>query len=264
MDKLNTKSNATVVLGFINVIIYELAFVITLIVSYDKINYYANGYALFLVVYFFFIILFGKLFGSFGLGSTTATDLILSQTLALLFANIVMYCVLCLVAFKLLNVIPMVVLTFIEFVLSTVLNFYENKYVRDNYPVEKAIAIVGEKHYKVLDKIDRYRDIIVDVQKRYDESKVNFDKLDRILKDVDRVITIDIDHEQKKKVFKACYERKIKVFDIPSITDMLLASSSIMHFIDTPVVKVNKFGPTVFESIAKRTIDIVGSLVLLI
>lgn len=264
MDKLNTKSNAAIVLAFINVIIYELAFVTTLIISYDRINYYANGYALFLVVYFFFIIIFGRLFGSFGLGSTTATDLILSQTLALIFANGMMYCVLCLVAFKLLNFVPIIVLSLIEFVLSMVLNFYEHRFVRDSYPVEKAIAIVGEKHYKVLDKIDRYRDIIVDVEKRYDESKVNFDKLDKILSGVERVITVDIDHEQKKKVFKACYERKIKVFDIPSITDMLLASSSIMHFIDTPVVRVNKFGPTVFESIAKRTIDIVGSLLLII
>ena len=71
-------------------------------------------------------------------------------------------------------------------------------------------------------------------------------------------------HENKKRLFKACYERKLLIYDVPSITDMLLASSDILHMVDTPILKINKFGPSEMEKMVKRFIDILGSLVLLI
>lgn len=51
---------------------------------------------------------------------------------------------------------------------------------------------------------------------------------------------------------------------MPSITDMLIASGEILHIVDTPIIKVNKFGPNQAERIVKRFIDIIGSLVLII
>ena len=54
------------------------------------------------------------------------------------------------------------------------------------------------------------------------------------------------------------------VFDVPSITDMFLASSDILHIVDSPILKINKYGPDELESIVKRFIDIFGSLVLIV
>lgn len=54
------------------------------------------------------------------------------------------------------------------------------------------------------------------------------------------------------------------VYDMPSITDMLIASGQILHIVDTPIIKVNKFGPNAFEKIVKRAFDIFASLLLLI
>ena len=51
---------------------------------------------------------------------------------------------------------------------------------------------------------------------------------------------------------------------MPSITDMLIASGEILHIVDTPIIKVNKFGPNQAERIVKRFIDIIGSLILII
>ena len=45
---------------------------------------------------------------------------------------------------------------------------------------------------------------------------------------------------------------------------MLLASSDIINIVDTPILKINKFGPGQLERIVKRGIDIFGSLVLII
>ena len=45
---------------------------------------------------------------------------------------------------------------------------------------------------------------------------------------------------------------------------MLLASSQILHMVDTPILKINKFGPSQMERISKRLIDVIGSLILLV
>lgn len=260
----DNKNNAKIVLGLINIILYVLVFAIDLIIFYDRINYYANGYALFMFIYTFFLIIFGRLFGMYELGDSTVIDLVLSSTITFLFTCTIIYFILCLIAFDMLLVWPVLILFVVEIAISTLLVFYENKFIRDSYPVEYAIAIVGENHYKILDKINKYRDITVDVKQEYDATNVDFDNLDSILENVERVITVDIDHEQKKKVFKRCYEKGIRIFDVPSITDMLMASSQIIHLIDTPIVKINRFGPSSFEIIAKRAIDIIGSLLLII
>ena len=260
----NTKENAKAVLSVINTILYVLMFMTTLALFYQQINYYLNGFTLILLVYTFLFVLFANIFGGYSLGEARVVDQVLSQGLSFVFTNALIYIILCLIAFRMLSVWPTLIMTIVDIVVAGALLFNENKYIRDNFPVLKAIAFIGEDHYNVLSKIDKYRDILVDVTKKYKAEKVNFDKLDRILKDVDRVITIDITHEEKKKVFKACYERKIRVFDIPSITDVLFASSGIMHVIDTPILKVNKFGPNMFELILKRIFDIVGSAILII
>lgn len=261
---LSTKENAKGVLTTVNTIIYVLMFMTTLVLFYPNINYYLNGFTILLLIYTFLYILFGKLFECFSLGDARVVDQVVSQALAFCLTNCLIYAILCLISFMMLSLKPIIILSLLDIMLSTLLLFNENRYIRDNYPVLNAIAIVGEDHYSVLDKIGKYRDILVTVSKKYDAKRVDFDSLEKVLKDVDRVITIDITHEEKKKVFKACYERRIKVFDIPSITDILFASSDIMHVIDTPILKVNKYGPNYFESIMKRMIDIIGSLLLIV
>lgn len=260
----NTKDNARVVLSVVNTMLFVLMFMATLILFYQSIHYYLNGFTIILVLYTFLLMLFVTIFGGYKLGEARVIDQALSHGLGFVFTNALIYFVLCLIAFSMLSIWPILILTILECGLCAYFLFIENRYIRDNYPVLKAIAIVGEEHYNVLDKIDKYKDILVNVTKRYEYYQINFSNLDSILEDVDRVITIDITHEEKKKVFKACYDKKIRVYDIPSITDVLFASSDIMHVIDTPILKVNKFGPSAFEAAVKRCIDVIGSLILIV
>ena len=158
----------------------------------------------------------------------------------------------------------MVQLQIVMMFISAFLLLRENRFVRDKFPVPRAIAIFGEPNYEILEKIYKYRDILVTVEKKVDIKDINLDDLDDILDGYDRVITIDVDHNDKKLIFKKCYENRINVYDIPSISDTLIASGTIMHVIDTPIIRINKFGPSFLEGIIKRFIDIVGSLVLIV
>lgn len=264
-DKYRTKDNAKIALSITNVFVLEIIFLATLMMGYlDYFFYYSNGYLVFFVLYLILFIIIGRLFDAFDLGNTTTTDLFLSHSLTLLVCNFMVYIILCLITLRLIPVGPILLMQMVDMISMALLLYMENKYIKLNFPPVRVVAIYGEEHYGLIGKLNSIRDLAMSVVRTVDLNDLDYDKIDEYLKDVDGVVTLDVHHENKKKLFKICYERGLLVYDVPSITDMLLASSEILHFVDTPILKINKYGPGELEKIAKRFIDILGSLVLLI
>ena len=262
---MNNKTNAKTVLTLTNILIYEiimLAIIMTCYVNYYF--YYSNGYVVFFLLYLALFAVFGKLFDSFNLGDTTTTDLFISNSLTLLFCNFFIYVVLCLITLRIIPIWPILLMQAIGMIIAGLLLSTEEKYLSKHYPPAKFICIYGEEHTDLINKLNNPNDLSISIVKTLNIKEVNYKQLDSLLKDVDGIITLDVHHLNKKKLFKECYQRKLMIYDMPSITDMLIASGDILHMVDTPIIKVNKFGPNQFERIAKRVIDIVGSLILLI
>lgn len=263
-NKKINKESIKVLFTLLNVILYLFLFIFVLTNFYEYVNYRLYGYVIIGFIYLIIFIVFGEFCEIFKLGETTVKDLLLSYSLAVFITNFFIYFINCLICLRMISVLPLLILQAVDCALIAFILFSENKYIRDNYPVPKAVAIVGKNSDAILNKIYKYRDILVTVDKKVSVNKITEKSLLRLLNDYEKVITIDVDHEQKKLIFKECYKRHIQVLDIPSITDMLIASSNIMNVIDAPVLSVNKFGPSIIESFVKRTIDIVGSLFLII
>lgn len=262
---LNTKENAKITLSIVNIFLFEITFLATLMTGYiDYYFYYINGYIVFFLMYLALFILFGKLFYAFNLGDSTTTDLFLSYSLTSVFSCVFIYLVLCLIALRIIPLKPVINMVLIQIVLSAILLYLEDHFIRNTYPPIKVVAIYGEEHYGLIGKLNNIKDLSMQVIKSIDIKDVDYKKLDSILEGADGIVTLDVHHNNKKKLFKACYEKHLLVYDVPSITDMLLASSDILHIVDTPILKINKFGPNQVERIIKRLIDIVGSLVLIV
>lgn len=264
-ERFNTKENAKIAMTIANVFVLEMFYLFTLMSGYiNYFFYYSNGYLVFFILYLILFIIIGKMFDAFDLGDTTTTDLFLSYSLTLFVSNFILYFVLCLITLRLLPAGPLVLLQIAEMLIIALLLYLENRYIRINLPPVKVVAIYGEEHYGLIGKLNNIRDLSMSVIRSIDLKDVDYDKLDELLVGADGVVTLDVHHENKKKIFKACYEKKILVYDVPSITDMLLASSDILHIVDTPILKINKYGPDETEGIVKRFIDIIGSLILIV
>lgn len=264
-ERFNNKDNARMAMSLANIFVNEIIFLATLMLGYiNYFFYYSNGYLVFFGIYLVLLIAFSNLFSTFSFGDTTTTDLFLSQALTHLFANMVVYLILCLITLRLIPSGPILLMSAIQILLSALLLYLENNYIRKNFPPVRVVAIYGESHYNLIGKLNNINDLAMNVIKTVDLKDLDYEKIDDVLKGADGIVTLDVHHENKKKLFKVCYERKLLIYDVPSITDMLLASSSILHIVDTPILKINKFGPTQIERIIKRIIDIFGSLVLLI
>lgn len=265
IEKLSNKENGKIVLSLANVFLYEIIFLATLMMSYvNYFFYYSNGYLVFFLIYLILMILFGRIFNMFEIGETTTTDLFLSSSLTLLFSNIMIYFILCLITLRIIPLWPILIMLLIQIVFGGLVIYLENRYIRMNFPPVKVVAIYGESHYNLIGKLNNVRDLSMSVVKTVDLKDIDYDRIDELLEGVDGVVTLDVHHENKKKIFKACYARKLLIYDVPSITDMLLASSDILHIVDSPILKINKFGPSQIERVVKRIIDIVGSLILII
>jgi len=264
-EKLHTKDNSIIAFSIANILLYEIIFLATLMLGYvDYFFYYSNGYLVFFVLYLALFLVFGKMFDAFDLGNTTTTDVFLSYSLDLFISNFFMYLILCLITLRLLPLLPFVLMFIIDLVVSALVLYLENRYIRANFPPVKVVAIYGEEHYGLIGKLNNIRDLSMSVIKSIDLKDLDYSKLDKLLEGADGIVTLDVHHENKKILFKACYDKQLLVYDVPSITDMLLASSDILHIVDTPILKINKHGPSEMEKFVKRFIDIVGSLVLIV
>lgn len=265
IEKMNNKENAKIALSIVNIFLYEIIFLATLMMGYiNYFFYYSNGYLVFFLIYLIIFVLFARLFETFEIGETTTTDLFLSASLTLIFSSILIYLILCLITLRIIPLWPVIWMLLIQMALSALLIYLENRYIRINFPPVRVVAIYGESHYNLIGKLNNVKDLSMSVVKTVDLKDVDYDRIDDLLEGVDGVVTLDVHHENKKKIFKACYSRKKLIYDVPSITDMLLASSDILHIVDTPILKINKFGPSQTEKFIKRLIDILGSLILII
>ena len=265
MNKNSNKTNAKTVLTITNILIYEIIMLAILMTCYvNYYFYYSNGYVVFFLMYLALFVVFGKLFDSFSLGDTTTTDLFISNSLTLLFSNFFIYIVLCLITLRIIPIWPFILMQVIGMITAGLLLSFEDSYLRKHYPPARFICIYGEEHTDLISKLNNPKDLSISIVKTMNIKDINYKETDVLFRNVDGIITLDVHHNDKKKLFKVCYKKRLMVYDMPSITDMLIASGEILHMVDTPIIKVNKFGPNQFEKIFKRIIDIIGSFVLLV
>ena len=261
----NKKADAKIVLSLTNLLIYDLLILFVLMNSYTNFFfYYSNGYTVFFALYLGLFAVFGRLFDAFNLGDTTTTDLFISHSLTLLFSNGFIYVVLCLVTLKVIPARPIALTQIIGMIIGATLLLIEDKFLKNQYPPARFICIYGEEHTDLINKLNNPKDLSMSIVKTISIKDIRYKELDVLFRNIDGIITLDVHHPDKKKLFKVCYKKRLMIYDMPSITDMLIASGNILHMVDTPIIKVNKFGPNAFEKIIKRTIDIIGSFILLV
>ena len=265
MDNNSRKVNTKIVFNITNILIYEIIMLVILMCCYiNYYFYYSNGYTVFFIMYLCLLMVFGRLFDFFILGDTTTTDLFIAHSLTLFFSNAFVYIVLCLITLRVVPIWPILLMQILEMSIAVILLLAEDDYFRKHFLPTRFICVYGEEHNDLIGKLNNPKDLSISIVKSINIKDINYNELDVLFRNIDGIITLDVHHLDKKKLFKACYKKRLMIYDMPSITDMLVASGEILHMVDTPIIKVNKFGPNQFERIIKRMIDIIGSFLLII
>jgi len=80
----------------------------------------------------------------------------------------------------------------------------------------------------------------------------------------DGIIIWDIPASQRNSLLKYCYGKKIRVYTMPKISDVIIKGSEQLHLFDTPILLTREYDLTMEERFFKRVIDLIFAILLFV
>ena len=225
--------------------------------------FYYKGFWMMGAFYALFFVIFSYILGGMKIGYLKSSSLMLSQTLALLAANISIYLETVLLSARFVNVVPMVELTAIDIVVAFIWTFCVNRIFRMLFPARHILLLYEEYDpssllRKVNSRKDRY------LIKKSMNVEEGWETVTKEMHNYDAVFLCDIHSPLRNRLVKYCYANGIRSYITPKISDIIIRSSENIHMFDTPLLLSRNNGLSFEQKLVKRFMDIVISLVMLI
>ncbi|MBP3747756.1 MAG: sugar transferase [Ruminococcus sp.] len=225
--------------------------------------YYRRGNWVLIGVYAMLIAIFFKAYGGFKLGYLKKTDMIYSQIISMVCVNFTEYFVISLVGRHFLDASPLVIMTFADFAFISLWTMLTGKIYFMIYPPRKLIILYGSHQaaalvLKMSQRVDKYM-ICESVSINEDPDVIK----EQILK-YEGVIICDIPAELRNDYLKFCFERSIRAYIAPKISDIIVRGADDIRLFDTPLLLCRNYGLDFEQRLIKRVFDIVFSLVVLV
>lgn len=231
---------------------------------HGKANFFRNGHLLIILIYFVLLFFFASTYGVLKIGYLKPTDVFISELFSLLFVNVISYFQISLMANWVVKVRPIAETMLIQTVFSIVWVFVCNTCYYKVFPPRDILIIHGER------PID---DIVAKFESRREKYKITRSinismGIENVKKEISgeygAVVLWDIPVSDRNYLLKYCYSRSIRVYMMPKISDVLVKGADQLHLFDTPVYLTREYALKVEQRLAKRMIDLVCSLILLV
>lgn len=211
------------------------------------------------LILFFFI----QIFGGFRIGYLRITDIWLSQVLGILFANVIEYFQVCMIANDYMQIAPILALTAAELLIVLPGVFLVRYLYVRLYPPRKMIVIYGEHSpdeliAKINSRKDKYN--VCATASAY----IGYEALYTKVLEYDAVVLCDLPSQIRNKILKFCYDQNKRTYITPKISDIILTGTERIHLFDTPLMLSRNQGLTIEQRFVKRTMDIVFSLLAIV
>ena len=226
--------------------------------------YVQSGHYLVGVLYLFFTLLFMIIYNGLDFGYLKKSSIILSQNLAYICSNIVIYLIIVLLSAKFVNIQPIIWLTVIDFIIIFCLATVITWIFKRLFPAKRLLVLYDE--YEPSDFINK-------INTRKDRYVINeICKIDTLteeeilckIKKYDAVVSYDIHSETRNKIVKLCYAESVRLYTTPKVSDILIKGADTIHMFDSPLLLMRNNGLLFEQKIAKRCFDIIISIVILV
>ena len=232
-------------------------------------NLYSKATFAQITLYAVILLFLSATYGGMRLGYQKNAEIVFSQVLSTVMADMVLYLQLSLMARQLF--VPKVFFIMFGVQVLIVIAYVNvaNRLYRHLFPPRKLLLIHGDRPYQELcDKFESRSDKYV-VTKRL-SVKLGYEKLCKEIMDAydsnecNAVVLGDISVQDRGPLLKFCYGKSIRVYLLPMITDVILTGAEELHVFDTPLLLTREYSLTVEQCFFKRMIDILGSLILIV
>lgn len=225
--------------------------------------FYRRGNWTLIGIYCILIVLFFKTYGGFKLGYLKKTDMLYSQLISMVCVNTIAYFMISLIGRDFMAFVPILNLTFTDFGVIAIWTVLSGKLYFLLYPPRKLIILYGSKQaaslvLKMSQRVDKYM-ICESISVSEPPEKVK----ELILK-YEGVIICDIPAVQRNKYLKFCFEKSVRAYIAPKISDIIIRGGDDIRLFDTPLLLCRNYGLTFEQQLSKRLFDIVFSVIALV
>lgn len=225
--------------------------------------YYKKGDYLIAAVYGIIAIVFIKLYDGFEIGYYKMSDIIFSQSLGIVGANIFLYLIISLILKKLAPITPIFKLVIVDIAIIVAWTLAcDYLYLKTFKP--KKLLIVYAHHNatnlitKMIERPDQFD--ICEAVNINEGTKAIREKIAKY----DGVIICDIHGSQRNDLLKYCYSEGKRIYITPKISDILVRHMQPIHLFDTPLFIYRNQDLTLEQRFLKRVIDIFFSVLSII
>ncbi len=231
--------------------------------KYTVFPFFQKGHWMMAAMYIIYQIIFLYIFGGLKVGYLKKANIIFSQVLAMLGSNVIIYLQIVLLSVRFVNIVPMMKATLVDICVVVIVAIISESIFRKLFPPRELIVL-----YEDYDPDEFIKKMNSRKDKYIIKQKLNVsDGLDKIKKDIIQsqgVVIYDVHSELRNVILKMCYENDIRAYSTTKISDILIRGAESLHLFDTPLLLYRNNGLNFEQRFAKRTMDIVVSLLMLI
>ena len=227
---------------------------------HEKVRFYRKGLWLLAALYGVLLVFFLRTYGGLRIGYLRRGNIIYSHLLSISIVNIIGYCQLALIDKKFHSPMSFVLLTGVDAVIVVLWAFLFQWVYGKIFPPRNLLLVHGERPvFSIMEKIGSRDDKYVIA------GRVSIDcGIDRIMEmipEYEGVIIGDIPSHERNLILKKCYEKSIRNYMIPKISDLLVRSSTELNLFDTPILLSRNEGLQIDQLLIKRFLDLVLGMV---
>ncbi|TWH79352.1 exopolysaccharide biosynthesis polyprenyl glycosylphosphotransferase [Sedimentibacter saalensis] len=267
MKKIRNYSNIIMIfMTTILIILLAYIFWITWNEVYRKVvidPFYEKGSLLLTVVYIIIYFLFAKIYEGFRIGLLKTSEVIYSQSLSLIFANLLTYMQISLIAKKLVNPLMLGVMTAVEVFAVFIWAIISNKlYFTVCPPINMLMIYSNKSAIDLMSKMEGHKN-------KYNicsmiNTEEGFISIKKKIDQYEAVMICDVESSLRNKIVKYCYKKSIEIYMTPKLSDIIIQSSDKLHIFDTPLLICKNHGLSYSQKILKRAMDIIISIIFII
>ncbi len=222
---------------------------------------FVRGNHVIIGLYMLMLYLFYRVYGGFKVGYLRIFEVLFSQILSVVCVNIITYLQMALIGrWKFgTNLMPMLYMTAVDLVIVAVWVVGMRWVYERIYPPRKMLLVYGARNP---------RDLIGKISSREDKfiicERVHLSRGEECIKQkIDQypaVILADIPAHERNLYLKYCFEKDIRCYCIPKLSDIMLRSADNIHLFDTTLLLSRNRRLTAEQLFLKRAMDILFSL----
>lgn len=229
-----------------------------------RLKYTLKGYWLIIALYFMLLIFFTYTYGGTKIGYLKSMDVFFSQVFSVAIVNVITYIQISLMSMMMVDVRPMLLLFAFQIAVSGGWTWVCQRVYQKVFPPREMLLVYGERPIRdILDKFDTRPDKY-NIVKCMNISEGVENIIEECQNGYGAVVLWDIPAKVRNDLMKFCYGRSIRVYMMPKITDVLVKGADPIHLFDTPIYLTREYALTVEQRIAKRLIDLICALLLVV